>query len=259
MIKNKFAKWIEWLLDLLPLFAVLFMCLYVTFNPNAKDSYSGLNENTQENVIVNTLDDFDFTKTYYIGSSSLDENSSSGRTTSNLNVNNFTVIYQPSTSNIPNDIVKIYFYVNSGQNLINYYFFDTNNTQYYLSSNNTFLFSCNIHSFTSTVNNQGNLDYVLQHSELLYYIEYFNYQQLDNNFEYSLSKFNDLGFDRLNFVNWFTGLFLNGTSNVYTTFINGYLNYFLLVECTYVLPMVLYWFIHLGERLISKLEYGGDK
>lgn len=241
MIKNKFAKWIEWLLDLLPLFAVLFSCLYVTFNNNAYESYSYVT--TYVNV-----DDIQSGKSYMFNSSSLPYRSfDSGRT------------YFADVSNVKTNDTNLYNALIS----TNYTSF-----QVYSSASNKVLFLYDLSNASTTfslVTNSLSFDFDLisynsnNVNDLKLLIYNVSSNTLDNAFEYSLYKFNALGFDKLNFINWFTGLFLNGTSNVYTTFINGYLNYFLLVECTYVLPMVLYWFIHLGERLISKLEYGGDK
>lgn len=245
MIKNKFAKWIEWLLDLLPLFAVLFSCLYVTFNSNAFESYYG--ETVNEEI-----------KTYYDTDDLVENNHYYLQTTIATNKN--TETYHETRMYVTNLVCDGVSYPTV--EWIRYYYTNNYNTLQLMNAqsvtqlniervNTTALLEFDFLGFTGD-------NYFEMLNGMYYTVSYNNYSYLNNSFTYALSQFNDLGFDKLNFINFFTGLFLNGTSNVYTTFINGYLNYFLLVECTYVLPMVLYWFIHLGERLISKLEYGGD-
>lgn len=242
MIKNKFAKWIEWLLDLLPLFAVLFSCLYVTFNDNAFESYTG-------NVTETEYITFDETHmplygVYY----NLTYNNTLPAAGTSIYFDNVEIIQsnlteQQKLSLLDTNRISIWYNSTYDATYITWSNLGTNLS----TTNTTLLIKFDVLNIASALNGK---QIVFNKIEI---------NGLDNAFQYSLYKFNELGFDKLNFINWFTGLFLNGTSNVYTTFINGYLNYFLLVECTYVLPMVLYWFIHLGERLISKLEYGGAK
>ena len=70
-----------------------------------------------------------------------------------------------------------------------------------------------------------------------------------------MSEFNKLGFNKINFTGFFVNIFHNGETNVYIDFVNDYLNYMLLVETCYVLPMVLYWFIHMGEDILDRFSH----
>ena len=85
-----------------------------------------------------------------------------------------------------------------------------------------------------------------------------NTYTLNNAFHYGICEFNKIGFDKLNFVNWFTNLFVSNTSNLYVVFVNSYLNYMLFVECCIFLPYILLWFVRFCESIIDKF-LGGAK
>lgn len=78
---------------------------------------------------------------------------------------------------------------------------------------------------------------------------------LDNVFEYSVNKFiENNNFGKINLFQWTTDLFFdnNNVNNMYVGFINWYLNYTLLVSATYILFLVLMWFINYARRLLER-------
>lgn len=78
---------------------------------------------------------------------------------------------------------------------------------------------------------------------------------LDNVFEYSVNKFiENNNFGKINLFQWTTDLFFdsNDVNNMYVGFINWYLNYTLLVSATYILFLVLMWFINYARRLLER-------
>lgn len=78
---------------------------------------------------------------------------------------------------------------------------------------------------------------------------------LDNVFDYSLSKFvSDNDFGKLNLFSWFYDIFLTEGNNnaLYIHFVNWYMNYTLLVSSTYILFLVLMWFINFSRRILER-------
>lgn len=78
---------------------------------------------------------------------------------------------------------------------------------------------------------------------------------LDNVFEYSMGTFiQNNQFGKLNLFSWFFDLFLDSSTmnNMYIQFINWYLNFVLLVSLTYVLFLVLMWFVNFARRILTK-------
>lgn len=74
---------------------------------------------------------------------------------------------------------------------------------------------------------------------------------LDNAFTYSIKEFNDIGFNKIQFVQWFTNMFTT-SDNLYVVFINSYANYFLFVSTSMLLPYFIYWFVTLIISYMSR-------
>lgn len=226
MRKNKFSKFIERILVCLPLLFVGITSAYVVFNKNAKDNYDFSNFVVSNDFIINDK--------YYLQGNSLVRNVEYSFYDLNI-VSNGSILDYVLNSIIDNinDISRIQIDNNGDTHFFvgaNYITTISNGTYYLLD----FIY----------LSHTGNIDNSL----------YVNSNNLSNVFEYSLSKFNDMGFGKLDFTSWFTNIFMNGnTSNVYVQFVNSYLNYFLMVEVVYFIPMIIYWFIHFGESIIEKL------
>lgn len=242
----------------MPLLAIITTCLYAIFNKNAYQSYSGLNENTESNIIVNTTNDFDYTKTYYIGNSRLTENNTGGeKSTGYFLLDNVEVI-QNNTS-YSNDLVeqfeRIYFYLanNSGNIYANFYI---GNTAYSLNTNNTFLFKVNIRGITGNETTINNLNWTLSHSNSLYYIDYYTIQQIDNVFYYAVDKV-----EESNLFNWATNsIIYTGISNTCTqlsitnTFIPLLLAYWLIISVIYILYDIILMILIILHNKIHQLQ-----
>ena len=247
MKHNRFSKWIERLLVLLPLFYVAISSAYVIFNKNAKDSYYGENINESEYVNV-SVDDFVIGNTYEFVISNGQADTIASRL--EIVVEDGQVVMNNS---VITGVQYIVFYVEGGTTP--YFFIRQNGSNSNYTNLNIYSLDLSFvyasHSLTGTIGNTF-LNY-------FYTIEYNQYSYLNNVMTYSMSEFNKLGFGKLDFTSWFTNIFMNGnTNNVYVQFVNSYLNYFLMVECVYFIPMILYWFIHFGESVVDRFIRKGD-
>lgn len=142
-----------------------------------------------------------------------------------------------------------------------FHYFSSGNIEYYISEyfeNNSisikgdFIFE----QFSQDISYDGTLNEVFSPSD--YVITTYNEIQattLDNVFEYSVNKFiENNNFGKINLFQWTTNLFFdsNDVNNMYVGFINWYLNYTLLLSATYILFLVLMWFINYARRLLER-------
>ena len=227
----------------IPLLSVLVRSAYVVVNKNAKDSYSG-NITQVEYVNANgnlPLYDvyFSFNKqqTYY--------NSPRPQ----IYFSNYEII----ETNIPNSYLltldnATYVKVWNPDGNENYMTWDGagtnfNSTQYFI----TLKFDVDNIVYSNETLNQS----------LLYRIVDLN--GLDNAFDYSLNKYvDDNSFGKLNFFEWFFDIFFdsNQQNNLYIRYVNWYMNYVLLVSCSYILFLVLMWFVNYSRRILERgLDY----
>lgn len=255
MRKNKFIKLIEHILVALPMLMILATTCYTIFNSNAKDSYS---DSLQLKLVEdNNIDNFTEGSTYFLftNGASLPVNASQ---TVLIKFDNWV-----SNMTFPN--TATYFTLGYSRGHTTTYsvtFYDVNKS--YISNREiatgTNYDNINETSFRylgyDTLSGNANA-MVISTLEVKQLVSYIGANTLDGAFEYSMGKFNELGFDKLNFTGFFEDIFFEGQPNVYLTFVNNYLNYMLFVECTFILPLVLYWFIHIGEHIVHKFEEGG--
>lgn len=230
----------------IPLLSILVRSAYVVVNKNAKESYSSIAQS--QYIVVNDnnskVDNLEYR--VYMPAESLTT------LTNNLKLgfNEISIDIQTLTgySN-----VNILMYHSNGQILL--YSNDTYLHGYSLSSDigKAFL-NTNIY-FTMNANNtnyNNNFGYVYEMNIV--------FNKLDNAFDYSLSKYvDDNSFGKLNFFEWFFDIFMdsNQQNNLYIRFVNWYMNYVLLVSCSYILFLVLMWFVNYSRRLLERgLDYG---
>ena len=247
MKKNKFVKLIEHILVLLPLLFVGGVTLYTIFNENAKDSFSQA-DFTEEKVLLDGAYTEDLI--YYMA-----PNEDTIDNGFNLYVSNFEITNRGNLDSSRVYNIGLYtqyrLYFNTNKNIDLYIDGGLDGYQWYTNlnaSNTSFEIAFKVDTYASSNTIDWSMFYVYRETEHI---------DLNNAFTYSLNQFNQLGFDKINWVNWFTSIFTS-QNNIYITFLNSYLNYFLLVECCYVVPLVMYWFIHLGERLLYKFTTWGD-
>ena len=244
----KFVKVIEHLLVALPLIYVGATALYTTFNKNAKDSYYGENVN---DYIDTPLTDFNnlYDDEYYYYSKAVNSGGSL-----NIYFTNLEVLY---SNNLPQSLLDSlssydYFRLNIGTDFISLYYSETEspfNSVWLAGLNNanySFTFRFNI--LSTSISSSVTLD-----TGLVFTRQYNDYSFLNNAIPYAMSEFNKFGFNQIRFVQPFLNLFHVGETNVYIEFVNSFVNYFLFVECVYFTPMVLYWFIHFGEKIVCKV------
>ena len=237
---SKLFHWLYAFVMLLPVFAIGVTCGYAMFNKNAYQSYSGLNENTESNIIVNTINDFDYTKTYYIGNSRLTETNTGGERSTGYFLLDSVEVIQNNTS-YSNDVIeqfeRIYFYISN--NTINIYAnFYIGSTAYSLNTNNTFLFKVNIRGITGGDTSITNLNWTLSHSNSLYYIDYFTYQQIDNVFYYSVDKVTQMPL-----FNWAYNSFLSAPLVYIVTLFSIPANHIVVQLLSYWLAISIIWLV----------------
>lgn len=164
-----------------PITAIGVTCAYVVCNKNAYQSYSGTNQNTESIIVVDDIETLDYSKTYKLGNSYLNT-SVSATSSAYIYFDSVNVIYELSNKTLAN-VDRMYIYANSNTMYYNFYAGTTNIT--YGSSEN-FLIEVKIRSFNGNETAINNLNTDLSNSSTLYYIEYFNEQQLDNVFYYAI-------------------------------------------------------------------------
>ena len=226
----------------LPFVAILSRVIYVQSNKNAYQSYDG---ETMENIIT-ANSPLQINTKYYMYTNEDEE-------LTNVNVlmpiNNLEVI-ESTDATLLNwvrshtvDALGIY---NNGQN--NAYFQFKEGTNY-----NNVNIKTNTLRFTFYVSEITNFD--SNYISRITYNSYEDFTTLDNVFEYSVNKFiENNNFGKINLFQWTTNLFFdsNVVNNMYVGFINWYLNYTLLVSATYILFLVLMWFINYARRLLER-------
>lgn len=251
MRKNKFSKWIERILVCLPLFYIAISSAYVIFNKNAKDSYSddfiqSVNDITSINEYINN-------ETYYVNNINIgNEMYSIGIIYSSISIDVYDVFGFDTSLDVVGFSMDKYNTTSGGFYTRAYYLDNgvlTASSQYWTGAGRNLLdFTFVSNTSLSTSSTYWKLSGTTQVTN---YVLVQN--TLNNVMTYSMSEFNNLGFGKLDFTSWFTNIFMNGdTNNVYVSFVNSYINYFLLVECVYFIPMIIYWFIHFGESVVEK-------
>ena len=262
MKHRKFTKILESILVSLPLIYVGGVGLYATLNKNAKDSYS--DSYVSSLSVVNNSSLLKVDNQYYIDVPNFID-SVSGQ---------YNIGYNFYVTDSNYDLKQLFGYTGS-LDITGFYFRSYNDyviigsrlsddslgTRFSSNANNLSTiqsdFLNDLFYFTfkglapAIANNSINIDYNLDTLVL----RTVKFNTLAGALPYAMSEFNKLGFGKINFVGWFIDLFIIGnTNNVYVTFINSYLNYFLFAEVCYFIPMIFYWFIHFGERVIDKFS-----
>ena len=229
----------NWILLALPLIFVIGTLVYTQSNENAKESYYGDTINEYETTFIQSNSDFILGKTYYyLGDTTVGQvdnalgSSIPMYTFSDLEYgNNFY------------DSVSVSYYVNTNSHRAYIYLKDLiSNTMIVSSGDNiNFSFKGTLVSYNSTY------DFSTQ----FYYLTYNEYSFLNNALPYAMDQFNQIGFNKIDFVHFFTDLFIDASSinNVYVTFINSYMNYILFTELAVFIPSVFLWIIHLFKHL----------
>lgn len=223
-----------------PIFSILVRSAYVVVNKNAYQNYSGKDEiidyvNTD---IVELGEDYRFKPAEYTINHNLTLEF----------VNNGAYAKSDLVQSITNTnkiILRtdgtIVFYENgTWLNEVNYannmFYIDMELTAYYPNANADYEVLKLFLTIPSNINNY-----------------------LDNAFDYSLSKFVDENsFGKLNFFEWFFNIFMdsNQLNNLYIRYVNWYMNYVLLVSCSYILFLVLMWFVNYSRRILERgLDY----
>ena len=257
LLKHKnFMGLIYSVLVALPLFAVLGRVIYTQSNNNAYQSYYGDTINDYELSEIDNLVGYTTNDYVFFNNKQITDNGSF-----NIYVSNYHLLER---GNLPNDSVNI---LNSHSTYRIYFNLDSNNLlyseYYYLNDNNSYSWCINIRPSQYNYKCYFNLNSVVPIStsttliESFYLINFDNYSFLDNAFEYSLSTFVDENdFGKLNFFSWFYDLFLSNTSrnNLYIHFVNWYMNYALLVSLTFVLFLVLMWFVSFVRKLLENSQ-----
>lgn len=243
MKHNKFSKLIERLLVCLPLIYIAVSSAYVIFNKNAKDSYYGETINETSYTPLD-LTDMILDQEYYFNFNLVPQQSVASDTV-DISASDITFVKSATTYTYSSATIR--FYVTSAGNLLLQSYDGTSAISGNLSTDMISI------SFTYLGFRANNATTRTLLNNYLYERDYNQYSFLSNVLPYSMSEFNKLGFGKLDFTSWFTNIFMNGnTNNVYVQFVNSYLNYFLLVEVVYFIPMIIYWFIHFGESVIEK-------
>lgn len=237
---NKFFRIIKHFVLALPLMFVLGTSLYAIVNPNAKDSYYGENINESEVVSVdaNNLQQGIY-YTYTTGFTF-----SGTQSEYRIVVNDLTINGNPVTANI------VMLRTNSGGTT---YLFAYNNATYVTDRSMAVVTTWNFQFVEYQLNTT--LDDELQKFTT---IDYHQYSYLSNAFEYGMYQFTNIGFGQFDFISLFNGIFTTNINNVYASFINDYINYYLFVEIIYFAPWVFHAFVHfaydLGDYFTSSFK-----
>lgn len=217
----------------IPMFSILVRSAYVVVNKNAKDSYSGKNVEAEE-IIETSYDDLVIGKTYQ------------AFMTETTNTFTQLVINASNVKNVSNnvlypDIIQLTFTKTNvnyivGSDGTNYFYFNSNTIQF---------------TYGGTILDGTAYEYTTFNE-----IVFNDNAYLDNAFDYSLSEYvSENSFGNLNFFEWWSNLFLdlnNPKSALYIHFVNWYMNYVLFVSSSYILFMVLMWFINYSRRLMER-------
>lgn len=239
---NKLYRWFLTLMMSLPIISIVVRCIYVQKNQNAYLSYSGENTSdvTYESKNVSQLSLGD--KVYYTNTNQeLIQRTGTDLyiTATDIKVNN--VIYTTA------DTIQFYAYPSSPNSTALYMVIKNGNETLY--NRNVLENQYEVYfTFTDYNANAASSVYLdINFNKIIYN----NNSYLDSAFEYSVNEFNNVGFNKINFTQWFTNLFTNG-DNIYTTFINSYCNYVLFSTCVLALPYFLYWFITFVMGLMDR-------
>lgn len=244
-------------LMLAPLLAIAFKCAYVTFNKNAKDSYSG-NTNTQEVEYTNidSVSDFEVGKRYNFNNYNINTGSSSTQQWQTFFIDNVTINYTP-WSWVNDQIAKITLYkiANSNTNRVTFYAYD---------SNNQLLGSSTLVQTENALDFDFNYGGTLNEQNYTYFSSLFYFKStpsvvntLDNAFYYAIDemKNNEL-------FNWTTNTALytptaamtNGMG-ITTTALPILITYWLYLTAIYiVIDIVVELFTALTHMITSKLD-----
>lgn len=235
----------------IPLLSILVRSAYVVVNKNAKDSYS--DKFIEQQITINTNYDYVVNQNYILTiDRSVDTFTASGfKGTFDFDFTQMTNV------NIDNSLVDAIFI---DQNTMHTYKFNsnTNSFQYYVGINITSYDNLTIPFVFKTFNITTYNSYTnVPNFNLKTYLLGVN--NLDNAFDYSLSKYvDDNSFGKLNFFEWFFDIFMdsNQQNNLYIRYVNWYMNYVLLVSCSYILFLVLMWFVNYSRRILERgLDY----
>lgn len=244
--RNNILNLIYALIIAVPIFSILVRSAYIVVNKNAKDSYSssGYVEKTSIFTAPNTMIEGE-TYTFKLNNQ--------------INGNINFVFYSDININ----------WIDYGVPVHEYNGFCLYGNSYPL----TYLLSYGeigdnlMYEFTSlqtNIVNEFTFTYIQSRDNTTFNgYELINYQYqkatLDNAFDYSLSKFVDENsFGKLNFFEWFFDIFMdsNQLNNLYIRYVNWYMNYVLLVSCSYILFLVLMWFVNYSRRILERgLDY----
>lgn len=251
---NKIVIWIYALLMCLPLISVGFRSLYVIFNKNAIESYSG--QVNTEYTPLNSLDNFIIGKKYMFNNNFGTYTDSSQKNTGAIFYTDAKILSTYNT-NAQNTI-------NNGNNFTFYY--NTNGISIYVKYNTT-----DVGNWTVTNQYSLSFEFILENYNsnllsnnysMIRSIDETNESYLDNAFDYSLSEFiKDNNTGLINFVGLFTDMFLgnqNLANSLYLGFANFMMNYALFITCAYFVFEVLMWFINYVRRYMYSLESKGD-
>lgn len=233
--------WLYAILMLLPVFSVLFTCLYVCFNKNAKDSYFGDTINNETIIYTN---DFNGNDKFYLSipNSSLSQfNNAGGIEFTYILIDNLEVINN-STSQDLTGVFKLGFYSNNNVEYLVYFINESNPSgyQFYLSNNYSGLLEISFNVLGASERfytfSEGN--------DIIYKFEYNKYSYLDNVFYYSFDQVANsdmFGWANNSFIcepfKFITGLFGVQSDNA----INTYLSYWGSISIIWlVFDLVLY-------------------
>lgn len=235
----------------LPLFAVLGRVLYTQWNHNANLSYSGYENGGITLDYVQSNSDLVAGDEYYLTNAYISvSHGDVGSRIQRIFYTNVEVINNGSSYDLSNTYA-VGFYTITNSTSMGYYFYYDNEQYFNIGSSTPFTIK-----FNYTTNSLGSAEpFAL--CDTLYSQIYESDYQLDNAFEYSLSTFVDENdFGKLNFFSWFYDLFLSNTSrnNLYIHFVNWYMNYALLVSLTFVLFLVLMWFVSFVRKLLENSQ-----
>lgn len=181
---NKLFHWLYGALMCLPLLGVLFTSLYVTFNPNAKDSYYGETINEESYVLVDT---FVVNNLYYV-----DFNNNSSATNdyntliycSNVEIlsSNFDITDTELETIRNAGYFRLWFNPTYNQNFLTFENYGSN-----FPSLNKFI----NFSFTYLGNNNDSLNISNYFANQVYEKEYNKYSYLDNSVSYAINDINN--------------------------------------------------------------------
>ena len=231
---------------LLPIAVASFTGIYAVINKNAYLSYAGYVDRHTENVYIEDKSDFILDKQYYFRNYQDLTDIALSRNDNLIYYNYFKFETSSNTYEYTNGYFGFYKPLNT--NILYFYLWDSTNT---LILNN---YSIGTSYFTFTYNNiTSNFNGTLVQS--FYHIEEIAETYLDNAFDYGFQKCLDtFDYPNQSFSNVIDYDFLNlfgvSQNNVYTQFINFYINYMISMELIIFLPQVLLVFFEMIRKLI---------